>query len=77
MLEIFGRRRVTGTLALLVSAVGLLGITQAAQASGTLSNDGTIVVYTGDGTDNDVEHLFYNTGDQNNYIAEMNRHVTS
>ena len=34
MLEIFGRRRFSGVLALLVGAVGLLGMAQAAQAGG-------------------------------------------
>jgi Ca2+-binding RTX toxin-like protein len=45
MLEILGRRRGTGVLALLVSAVALLGAAQAAQA-GTLTKSGTSYVYT-------------------------------
>ena len=48
MLEIFGRRRFSGVLALLVGAVGLLGMAQAAQA-GTLSQvrAATFVYVTG------------------------------
>ena len=55
MLEIFGRRRFSGVLALLVSAVGLLGMAQAAQA-GTLYRSGTVLVYSeGGGVTNAVD----------------------
>ena len=45
MLETFGRRRVTGVLALVIGAVGLLGMAQAAQA-GTVTKSGSRYVYT-------------------------------
>jgi Ca2+-binding RTX toxin-like protein len=47
MLDVLGRRRGTGVLALLVCGAAWLGMAQAAQA-GTLSKDGSALVYTMD-----------------------------
>ena len=68
MLEIFGRRRFSGVLALLVSAVGLLGMAQAAQA-GTLYRSSGLYYTEGGSIGNSVDLIeFSGTA----YIRDVN-----
>src|SRR5687768_4147466 len=74
MLEFFGRRRLTGVLALLVGAVGLLGMAQAAQA-GTLSRtSGNVIKFVAAaGETNDID--IFQAGNSY-YINDANQNFT-